>query len=203
MQLLVAFLDDNGHSEVLGSEASDPVAAALNNPATGAPAISGTAQVGQTLTASTSDIADDDGLTGVSYSYQWLAGRSDIDGATGSSYLLTSGDQQGQTLQVKVSFTDDNGDNEETRTSEASDPVAAALNKPATGAPAISGTPQVGETLTASTSDIADQDGLTGVSYSYQWIVNDGSGGRRHRRCHGLDLSPLRSATWARPSGCG
>ena len=37
---------------------------------------------------------------------------------------------------------------------------------PATGAPTISGTPQVGQTLTVSTSDIADADGLTNVSYS-------------------------------------
>ena len=33
-----------------------------NNPATGAPAISGTAQVGETLTADTSGITDVDGL---------------------------------------------------------------------------------------------------------------------------------------------
>ena len=32
----------------------------------------------------------------------------------------------------------------------------------------------MGETLTASTSGIADSDGLTSVSYSYQWIRNDG-----------------------------
>ena len=48
-------------------------------------------------------------------------------------------------------------------------------NSPATGAPTISGTVQVRETLTASTSGIADTDGLTNVSYSYQWIRNDGS----------------------------
>ena len=56
--------------------------------------------MGQTLTADTSGIADQDGLTNVSYSYQWIAGGSDIDGATGSSYLLTAS-QQGQTIQVQ------------------------------------------------------------------------------------------------------
>ena len=39
----------------------------------------------------------------------------------------------------------------------------------------ISVTAQVGETLTADTSDIADADGLNNVSYSHQWIRNDGS----------------------------
>ena len=48
-------------------------------------------------------------------------------------------------------------------------------NSAATGAPTISGTAQVGETLTADTTGIGDADGLTNVSYSYQWIRNDGS----------------------------
>ena len=47
-------------------------------------------------------------------------------------------------------------------------------NTPATGVPTVSGTAQVGETLTADTSGIADADGLTNVSYAYQWIRTDG-----------------------------
>ena len=46
-------------------------------------------------------------------------------------------------------------------------------NTPATGAPTISGAPRVGETLTAGTSGIEDEDGLTGVSFGYQWLVRD------------------------------
>ena len=95
-----------------------------NTPATGAPAIGGTPQVGETLTADTSNIADQDGLTTVSYSYQWIAGGTDIDGATGASYTLTAS-EQGQTIQVRVTFTDD-ADNEETLTSAATVEVAAA-----------------------------------------------------------------------------
>ena len=38
---------------------------------------------------------------------------------------------------------------------------------PATGAPVITGTVEVGETLTVDTSEIADADGLTAVAYSY------------------------------------
>ena len=140
-----------------------------NTSAAGAPTISGTPQVEQTLTADTSSITDEDGLTNVSYSYQWIAGGSDIDGATGSTYTLTSS-EQGQTVQVRVTFTDD-ADNEETLTSAATVSVAAAPNREATGQPTIGGTPQVEETLTADTANIADQDGLTSVSYSYQWIA--------------------------------
>ena len=95
-----------------------------NTSAAGAPTISGTPQVEQTLTADTSSITDEDGLTNVSYSYQWIAGGSDIDGATGSTYTLTSS-EEGQTVQVRVTFTDD-ADNEETLTSEATAEVTAA-----------------------------------------------------------------------------
>ena len=258
-----------------------------NNAATGAPAISGTPRVGQTLTASTSAITDEDGMTNAAFSYQWTAGGSDIAGATGSTHTLTAS-EQGKTIQVRVTFTDD-ADNEETLTSAATVAVAAAAPAPLTaafqdlpdshdgstvftfrvlfsedvgisyvnmrddafslsegdvtgarrvdgrndlweitvepdddsdvgitlpanrsctttgaictredsprqltnsptatvtgpaeapptntsaaGAPTISGTPQVEQTLTADTSSITDEDGLTNVSYSYQWIA--------------------------------
>ena len=148
---------------------------AANKPATGAPTISGTAQVDETLTAETSSIADEDGLEGVSYRYQWTRSNgstyADIAGETDSAYTLVFADQ-GKTLKVKVSFTDD-ADNDETLTSEPTEEVTAAPNRAATGDPAISGTPQVDQTLTASTSAIADQDGLDGVFYDYQWIADD------------------------------
>ena len=146
-------------------------AAKANSPASGAPTISGTPQVGETLTADTSAITDEDGLDDVSYSYQWLAGGSDIEDATGSSHLLTTSDQ-GQTVQVKVTFTDD-ADNQESLTSAETLAVAAKPNTAATGEPTISGTPQVDETLTADTSAISDEDGLTNVSYQYQWLRDD------------------------------
>ena len=144
-----------------------------NTPATGLPTIDGTPQVGETLTADVSGINDADGLDNVSYGYQWIAGGSDIEGATGSSYELTSS-EQGQATKVRVSFTDD-ANNSETLTSAATGVVAAKPNSPATGAPTIGGTAQVGQTLTALTNGITDEDGLDNVSYSYQWIANDGT----------------------------
>ena len=171
----VSFTDDEDNDETLTSGATDAVAAATqpNNLATGAPAISGTAQVGETLTADTSDIADADGLDNATFTYQWLADDADISGATGSTYALTDSNE-GKAIRVRVSFTDD-ADNEETLTSAATDAVSAATqpNNPATGAPAISGTVQVGETLTADTSDIADADGLDNAAFAYQWLADD------------------------------
>ena len=131
-------------------------------------------QVGETLTASSSGIADEDGLTNVMYSYQWLSSRdAEIDGATGSTYTLQATDL-GKIIKVRVTFTDDAG-NEETLTSAATDVVEARPNNPATGQPTITGTAQVGETLTADVSGIADADGLANATFSYQWVANDGS----------------------------
>ena len=101
------------------AEQSEP---AENTPATGLLGISGTPQVDQTLTADTSPIDDADGLTNVSYRYQWIAGGTDIDGATGASFTLTAS-EQGKTIQVQVTFTDDRG-NAESLTSVATEAVA-------------------------------------------------------------------------------
>ncbi len=256
-------------------------------PATGAPTISGTAEVGQTLTAATSGIMDADGLASPGYTYQWIrvdgGTESDISGETSSAYTLVAADQ-GKTIKVKVSFSDDDS-NAETLTSAATaavddcadnasttctvsvgssvtgdierggdldwfrlsvasgvtytillegsgtgmgtlgDPeldiltsagatianndydggnlnsrivwtapdsqtyylrarsavggsgtytLTVSANNPATGAPTISGTAQVGETLTAATSGIMDADSLNNVAYTYQWIRVDG-----------------------------
>ena len=111
--------------------------------------------MGETLTADTSGIADEDGISNADFSYQWQADDIDISGATGSTYTLADADE-GKTVKVQVSFTDDAG-NDETLTSAATDEVTAAPtpNNPSTGAPTISGTAQVGETLTADTTSIA------------------------------------------------
>ena len=306
IKLEVSFTDDAGNGESLTSAATAAVAARPNTPATGAPTISGTSQVKETLTANTSDIVDDDGLTNVAYSYQWITndGSSDMDiaGETGITYTLIETDE-GKTIKVQVAFTDD-ADNDESLTSQATARVAAAAptkppgiprnltgaansdgtvtlswdapnnhsvtgyqilrrsptlgekkllvyvndtgsaateytdsnvvpnelyayrikainavglsrqsefisltptqpaepaqNSPATGTPTISGTLQVGETLTADTSGIADADGLTNVTFSYQWLSDDADiAGPLHQPTH---WSPTMRA---RPSRCG
>ena len=75
-----------------------------NTPATGLPTITGTAAaVGDMLTALTTGISDVDGLTSVSYGYQWIqvddmAVETDISGATSSTYTLVAADR-GQAFQ--------------------------------------------------------------------------------------------------------
>ena len=180
IKVRVSFTDDASNAETLTSAATAAVSAAANTLATGAPTITGTAQVGQTLTAGTTAIMDADGLTAVQaiglYKFQWIRVATDnsetnIASAT-VTYTLVAADQ-GTTIKVTVSFTDD-ASNPETLTSAATAAVAAAPNTPATGAPTITGTATVGQTLTAGTTAIMDADGLTNVSYTYQWIWVDG-----------------------------
>ena len=94
----------------------------INIPSTGAPSITGTPQVGSTLTADTSGIEDEDGNTkaeagdtGFAYTYRWIQVDSDhettIAGAESKTYVPVP-DDAGKTLKVAVSFTDD-GDNAE------------------------------------------------------------------------------------------
>ena len=106
---------------------------ATNTPAMGAPTITGTAQVGQTLTAATTAIMDADGLNNVSYTYQWIRVATDntetnISMAQASTYTLVT-DDQGKTIKVKVSFTDD-ANNAETLTSAATAAVSASRPAP-------------------------------------------------------------------------
>ena len=266
-----------------------------NTAPTGVPTITGTAQVGKTLTAVTTGIMDADGLTSPTYTYQWIrvnGSEADISGANSSTYTLDAADL-GKTIKVKVSF-DDDGGHTETLTSAATVTVAAdttppevesvtvntagstvdiifdehlddvaagglhlsaisitaggqavttpfadfniqrpvvtlryrygtikqgqtvvvsytdptagddtdtlqdvagndvasfttgqsgvpavtnnSTNNAATGAPAISGTAQAGQELTADASPIMDTDGLASVSYSYQWVRVDADG---------------------------
>ena len=119
---------------------------------TAPPTISGTATVGQTLTAS--DGSWSNSPTG--FSYQWLrcngGGNSctTIPGATTKTYTLTAADA-GHAIRVRV--TASNADGSATAESDPTTAVAPATSTAApknTAAPTISGTARVGQTLTAS-----------------------------------------------------
>ena len=123
---------DSAPSNVLRVHTDEPFRAsqnqAANSPATGGPGIVGRALAGETLTATTSDIEDEDGLADAVLAYQWirqdLATLEDtnIDGATSSTYTVTDADE-GKAIKVRVTFTDDAGNPE----SVTSDAVAVAV----------------------------------------------------------------------------
>ena len=81
---------------------------AINNPATGAPSITGTPRVGEELTADTSAIMDADGTASATFTYQWVrvAGGSTTNIGMDSSYTLADDDAE-KRIRVDVTFTDD------------------------------------------------------------------------------------------------
>ena len=169
-----ATLDWSAGDDISVALLSEAMAAArpANTEATGAPSISGSPTVGQTLTAATTGILDSNGMNYAAFRYQWLSNDgtndSEITDATGSTYTLVDADE-GKHVKVRVSFTD-LAQHKESVISTAVGPISPNLNSAATGQATISGTAQVGETLTVSTSGIADSDGTTNASYSYQWL---------------------------------
>jgi hypothetical protein len=116
-----------------------------------APAITGTATVGSTLTASTGT------WTGgsVTFAYQWYRGDEPINGATSSTYVLTANDIN-STITCKVDG--DNVAGGDTIPTAATATVAPGGADPL--APTITGTVQVGQVLTV---------GGTWSKYQWQW----------------------------------
>ena len=84
------------HSAATGrarSRSTATVKTSTNTAPTGAPTITGTATVGETLTAVTTAIMDGDGLTTPGYTYQWIrvatgGTETNISTATASTYTL-------------------------------------------------------------------------------------------------------------------
>ena len=148
---------------------------AVNDPPTVANAIPDqTATAGAAFSfqfaASTFDDVDDNTLTytavedGESGLPSWLsfdAGTRTFSGTPASTDVGT--------VTVKVTASDDDG----ASVSDAFDiTVNAAASNPATGQPGITGTPQVGQALTATVGNINDTDGLPTFpgDYRFQWV---------------------------------
>jgi hypothetical protein len=137
------------------------------------PGISGTTAVGQTLTASTGTWSG----APTSFAYQWQrcdppgASCTAIAGATGQTYLVTDADV-GFRLRVAVSGRSPSGSATALSTPTA---VVPETGPPTNVAPpTITGTPQVGQTLTA-----AGAGTWTGnpVGFGFRWLRCDGAGG--------------------------
>ena len=160
VRVLVSYTDGDGFSE---SVTAPSVSVGLVDDGDAVFSISGTPEVGQTLTASL-DASDPDGDG--TFSYQWQSSSdgsswADITSATASTYLLTP-DEQGRQVRVLVSYTDGDGFSE----SVTAPSVSVGLVDDGDAVFSISGTPEVGQTLTASL-DASDPDG--DGTFSYQW----------------------------------
>ncbi|HMJ00417.1 MAG TPA: metallophosphoesterase [Gaiellaceae bacterium] len=143
---------------------------------TSPPTISGTAEVGQTLSA---DQGTWSGTEPITYTFQWRscdqggANCSDISGATDQTYTLTEPDLD-TTLRVAVTGSNDAGSS--TATSDATAVVVDSGPIPPsnTSLPTISGTAQVGQTLSG---DQGTWSGTEPITYTHQWRRCDQAGG--------------------------
>jgi hypothetical protein len=146
--------------------ATPPVSTAL-------PTVTGAAQLGSSLVASTGTWANNP----TSYGYQWQqcdasgVTCSGIAGATQASYAPGSA-QVGKTLRATVFASNASGSG--SATSGATGPVVAptAGAPTATTAPSVGGTPQVGSSHTASTGNWTNSPS----AYAYQWGQCDSAG---------------------------
>lgn len=122
-----------------------------------APAITGTARVGQTLTVSNGSWS---GSPSSTFSRQWKRGATNI-GTGAATYTLVAADA-GQVITCVVTAT-----NSEGSASATSNATASVTQTPAnTALPAITGTAQVGATLTVSNGTWT---GTPTPTYTRQW----------------------------------
>ncbi|HTH79831.1 MAG TPA: DUF4347 domain-containing protein [Ramlibacter sp.] len=103
----VSYTDGWGHADSADSAATSAVAN-INDAPTGSVTITGTAAVGQTVSADTSTLADADGLG--TFSYQWMSGTTAV-GTDSANYTITSADLSAP-LTVQVSYVDGYGTSE-------------------------------------------------------------------------------------------
>jgi hypothetical protein len=175
LRTVVSATNTDGSATSWAVRTAPVTAPAVVDPAnTGLPTISGTAEVGKSLTATSGTWT---GTVPMTYSYQWQ--RSDstgttwtgVTGATGTTYLLGSADAA---RRLRVVVTAANAVGTTSATSAATAIVTTPVVAPAsTAAPAVTGTAQQGSTLTASTGSWS---GTAPMSYAYQWQRCDSAG---------------------------
>jgi uncharacterized repeat protein (TIGR01451 family) len=171
LRVVVTGTNSAGSASATSAQTATIAAAPAAPVNTVAPTISGTTTVGQTLTASTGTWTGNPSPT---LSYQWrrcdASGNTcaDIGGATSLTYSLVTADA-GSTIRVVVTGTNGSGS-----ASATSAQTAAVTLAPAnTVAPSITGTPQVGQILTANPGTWT---GSPAPTYGYQWRRCDSSG---------------------------
>ena len=148
-----------------------------NAPATGTVIIDDTTPEEDQLLTATQAFSDLNGINTGTIQFVWQAETGPgVWSDVGSGATFQPGDLQvGQSLRVRATFNDLFG-NPETVLSAPTAAVAALLDNPATGAPAISDTtPTEGQAITASAGTIADPDGITGAVFAYRWQVLNGA----------------------------
>ena len=150
-----------GYKTVTRTSVQTASVPALSFPAATPPTITGSATYGSTLQAHPGSW----GVSGATFTYQWLSNGTPVGGATGATYkvgLLNVG----QAISVSVTGKA-TGYTTTTRTS-ASTAKVPALSFPAATPPTITGSATYGSTLQAHPGSW----GVSGATFTYQWLSN-------------------------------
>lgn len=126
----------------------------------GSIALSGTALMGETLSAS---VSDPDGISG-DVKYYWYADNELIVGENSATFTLTDA-QVGMNITAQASYTDDGGVNESHISDPSDDVVAVSIEATVT----ISGDAIVGAILTA---NVSDGNGFNNEAVVYEWYAD-------------------------------
>lgn len=146
-----------------------PATASIAPENTAVPTITGTAQVGQTLTGTNGSWT---GTPAPTYSRQWKADGANISGATSATYKLTAA-ELGKAITLTVTATNEAGS--ASATSAATEAVVEAFSAPVnTAIPTIAGTARIGEVLTATNGTWS---GNPTPTYTRVWQRGDSAAG--------------------------
>lgn len=157
-QIRVRVTATNAQGSANATSAAVLIGTAPSN--TALPVITGTPVQGQTLTASNGSWT---GTAPITFTRQWKRNGVNIGGATNTTYVVQAADV-GQNITVTVTGTNITGSSNATSTA-----TAIAVAPANTVAPSISGTPQVGQTLTANPGTWT---GTAPITYTYKWKRN-------------------------------
>jgi fibronectin type 3 domain-containing protein len=167
IRVVVTATNGGGSANATSAATASVTAVAPAN--TAAPTITGTAKEGELLTANPGTWS---GTTPITYTYQWQACSPscvNISGATASTYRLLAA-QVGKTIKVVVTATNSAGSPSATSAASATVTTGPPVNLTL---PAITGTAQIGQTLTTTSGTWA---GTGTITTAVQWKRCDSAG---------------------------
>lgn len=178
IRVRVTATSSDGASTIAYSQLTDVVTGGVPPSNSEEPRITGSPVVGQRLSASTGTWSGDQPIT---FAYQWVrcgidggaadgSNCSNISGATGTTYVLTSA-EVGSRIRVRVTARNSSGS--QTAASNPTDVVRA--NAPVnTRMPTVSGSWVAGQTVTVNPGTWS---GMSPITFAYQWLRCNSAGG--------------------------
>ena len=168
LRVLISYLDGQGNLESLVSPSSSPVQN-VNDKPTGTPVLTGSAQEEDALVVDTSQISDEDGIGSYDVIWQRSSTRTEWQAfpETTSEVLRLGQSHVGYSYRAVITYIDSHG----TREILISNPSETVVNvdDPVEGEVTLSGEAVEGNTLSANTGNVSDEDGIASLSVGWEY----------------------------------